>query len=489
MTGPVAAHPSASNLDEPQRQSTWAVVLLALRTVRSVGLIQIAIGIGFVLARVPSVAAFIGLVAIVGVVVLAVAAMQWWRYTFVIVRDELVVRRGIVQQQTLSIPLDRVQSVSLEQKLMHRLVSVVQVTLDTAGTEDAEFVIDAVDQPVADALRRAVANFRGSRTAAVSAPDMPPPPEPIVLRHSPRRVAKIALTQTPFAGLVLLAPLFAVGDDLGRLLPFDLPTIDEPSAGLWLIWFVPLAAVAGLLFSVLLNLVRVLLVDWNLTLRTTAAGLRRDAGLLATTSVAATVPRVQIVRIHQSPLERLASLHTVTLNTIGAANLNLPGCDGDEMAMVRGLALADSTGVTELDERVAPENIFLATRNAAVAVMLIVASLWIVVGAWALMALAAVPYVWLASRRRVRLRRWGVAIDALAHHREFVGWDRSELLLRKVNAVTLRQSLFERKRDLATVVLATAAGSVSIGMISLTKATDLRDRVVRQIETDPRAWM
>lgn len=492
MTSPFASSENAATLVEPRRQSIWAVLLLAVRTVRSVGLVQIAIGIGFVLARVPSIMAFIGLVAVVGMVVFALAAIQWWRYTFVIVSDELVVRRGILQQQTLSVPLDRVQSVSLEQKLLHRLVSVVQVTLDTAGTEQAEFVIDAVDQPVAEALRRTVANHRGATAAAATDPtqqEMPPPPEPIVFQHDAKRVATIALTQTPFAGLVLLAPLFAVADDLGQLIPFDVPAFDDPTVGLWLLWFVPLVLALGLVFSVALNLVRVLLADWNLTLRTTAAGLRRDAGLLSTTSVAATVPRVQMVGVHQSLLERWASLHTVTLNTIGAANLQLPGCDHQQMTTVRALALAESDGVNELTERVAPQNIFLATRNTALVATLAAIALWFGIGGWSLVSLVAVPYVWFATRRRVRLRRWGVGIDALAQHREFVGWDRQELLLRKVNAVKVRQSFFERKRDLATIVLTTAAGSVTIGMITLAQASQLRDHVLHQVETDPRAWM
>jgi len=480
---------SNPTLHEPQRQSIWAVILLAIRTLRSVGLVQIAIGVGFVVARVPSVAVFLGLVVVLGAVMFGFAALQWWRYTFAIIDDELVVTRGVLQHQTLSIPLDRVQSVSLEQKLLHRLVEVVQVTLDTAGTDEAEFVIDAIDEPVADALRRAVANHRGKATPNLAQPDMPPPPEPVILQHEPKRIVKIALTQTPFAGLVLIAPLFAVADDLAQFVPFDLPEVEEPTAGRWLLWFVPLALVAGLVFSVLLNLVRVLLSDWNLTLRTTAAGLRRDAGLLATTSVAATIPRIQLVRIHQGMLERFASLRTVTLNTVGAANLNLPGCDSEQTATIRRLALTESAGVRELDQRVAPENVFLATRNTAVVAALGAIVLWVTVGWWSLLAFVSVPYVWLATRRRVRLRRWGCAVDALAQHREFVGWDHQELLLRKVNGVTVRQSLFERKRDLATITLSTAAGSMSIGMITLAEASALRDHALGQVETDQRAWM
>ena len=70
-----------------------------------------------------------------------------------------------------------------------------------------------------------------------------------------------------------------------------------------------------------------------------------------------------------------------------------------------------------------------------------------------------------------------------------MGWRRQEVLIRKLNGVTVQQSLFERKRGLATVTVATAAGAVHIGMIPLDQAELLRDEFLRSVETDRRAWM
>ena len=61
--------------------------------------------------------------------------------------------------------------------------------------------------------------------------------------------------------------------------------------------------------------------------------------------------------------------------------------------------------------------------------------------------------------------------------------------MRKTNSVTVRQSLFERKRDLATVSLKLANGEVTIGMIPLEQARSVRDRAIYVAETDERAFM
>jgi len=58
-----------------------------------------------------------------------------------------------------------------------------------------------------------------------------------------------------------------------------------------------------------------------------------------------------------------------------------------------------------------------------------------------------------------------------------------------VNGTRVSQTLFERKRGLATVTLKTADGSMSIGMISLTEAQAVRDRALYTAETERRSWM
>jgi len=478
-----------TDLTSPQRQSIWAIVLLALRTVREIGVVQLVLGAGFVLTRVPSLLWFALAVVFVALVLFVIAGLQWWRYTFVVKGTDLLVSRGVLQRQELSVPLERVQSVSLEQKLLHRFVSLVQVSLDTAGTVSAEFVIDAVEKPVAQALQRVVANYRLPVTTEVATGSTPPPPERVLLKHDAKRIVQVALTQAPWTGLALVAPIFAGGGELVELLPFDLPTVEGPSPGWKLLWYVPVALAVGFVFSVLLNMVRLLLTHWDLTLRSSSAGLRRDAGLFSTSSLAAPVPRVQVIDTRQGFLARRIGLHTVRLDTIGLSKIDLPGCTSDQVVAIRAVALGDSAGVTELDQPVSNLEVFKQTRNSMVVALVCGVPMWFVVGWWALLVAPIIPFVWLRTRRAVRLRRWGVSSDSVADHQQLIGWHRREILLRKLNEITVRQSLFERKRDLATVKLSTAAGAISIGMIPLAQANELRDFALYIAETDRRVWM
>ena len=259
-------------------------------------------------------------------------------------------------------------------------------------------------------------------------------------------------------------------------------------------WFIPVAIVFVLVASTLLNLIQTALQDWNLTVTRTASGLRRDAGLLSTTSVASSLPRVQQIETTQGVVERLFELNTTTLRNIGDADIRVPGCTEDQVEKLRELGLDGSEGVSILDRKVSPLAVFKATRNATFIFIPITIGLFFVVAWWPLLVLLLIPWVWFDTRRRTRLRRWGLSDDAIADRREFVGCATEESLLRKINSVTVTQSLFERKRGLATIEIrlagrALSSGSISIGMIPLGEANAVRDRALYVAETDTRAFM
>ena len=464
-----------------QRQSPLAIVFLAFRVVRRIGLAQVAIFIGFLGARATSLVVVGLMVAAIGTLLFVVAALQWWRYTFSVVEGELLVRRGVLSQQRLTIPLERVQSVSIGEKLMHRPFSLVEVSVDTAGADAAEFTIDAIPKSTALALQQMVTD---NKPAAVAEPEEGA--STVIVHHGLSRLVRVGLTQAPFAGLILIGPLFSIGESFYENLPFELPNVDPERFGV--LEFLVLAT-AALVIAVLLNVVRVLLADWNLTVKNTPAGVRRSAGLFSTTTLVSTVPRIQRFAVRQRLLERPFGFHTATLATIGSNSISVHGCDERQVAIMRALAMGDAGPVEPLDRPVSKKIVFLRTRNTAIVTSLVALVLSTSLGWWTLVAVLPVIYIWLATRRQARLRRWGLTHEAVSDRRQFMQWRRQDVLLRKVNGTHIRQTLFERRRGLATVRLATAAGGVSIGMISLEDAKALRDRALFVAETDQQSWM
>ena len=477
------------NLTQPQRQSPIAIVLLGVRAIRSLGIVQIALGVLFLVRGAAD--GRLVLVVVVAVALLAaVSVLSWWRYTFQLADGELVVTRGVLRIDRLTVATDRIQSIAIEQELLHRLTDVVKVVVTTAGTAQAEFTIDAVALPVAEELRRRAsalgAAFAASDDAAGGSGR---PTERVVFQHTPRRLAVAALTMSPWAGLALIPPLLfglqqalePVADDLSEAAP----DVDVDGLGWWL---VPIVVIAAPLFVVLLNFGRVYLADWQQALRTDSTTLRRTSGLLSRFSTTSSVARVQVMTSRQNWLQRRAGIRDVHLSNAGDGDLRLIACRDEEFA-----ATAESAGLTPsdrlaLDRRVHPVEIWLRARNTAIVAVAVAAAGVLLIGWWATLVLVVVPWVWWSSRRHVRNHRWSFGTE-LATSSRVISSSTEQALVRKANVVRVTQTIFERRRGLGQVEVATAAGAIRVGMIPVDEAQAVRDVILYGVETDRRPWM
>lgn len=487
-------------LAESTRQSPIAVVFIAGKLVRRVGLINLGVAFAFALSGRLSVV--VGAVAIAAAVVLAATTtLSWWRFTFCVVGDELLVTKGVLAVERLVIPLDRVQSVAIEQSLVHRVVGLVKASVDTAGTDDAEFTIDAVDRSHAEALQRLATGAEGTSAPVATADpndagtgrqvDLV---EETLITRTPGELVRIGVTSVPWAGLVVLAPMFAFADELGGLFGVDLElgstaadTIDDltpVSAAIGAVVLVLLATAVG----VLLQVVRTMLSDWGMTLVRTSGGLRRTSGLFSTRSTAATIRRVQSFDTQRSPIQRRVGIRRVTLETIGAGDLVVPGTTDDEVVLLHRIVFGPVQPVS-LDRTVSRWLVFLRVRKAAAIVAAVTAVVAFRAGVWAAFVPLWLFVSWAIAERTWRLRRWGYDGERLAERHRLVSETTREIDVATAQAVTLRRSFFERRRGLASVTVDTASSSFTIPLIELDDAQTLRDELLVAVESSNRPGM
>jgi putative membrane protein len=481
------------DLTRPQRQSPIAVVLLGVRAIRSLGIAQIAVGIFFI-ARGAADGRLVFVVAVAVALLAAVSVLSWWRYTFQLADGELVVTRGVLRIDRLTVATGRIQSIAIEQELLHRMTDVVKVVVTTAGTAQAEFTIDAVALPVAEELRRQ-ASALGAGAAPSGQADgtsdgnSDAPVERVLFQHNPRRLTVAALTMSPWAGLALIPPLWfgvrqalePVADDLAE-------ATDDVDVGRLGWWLALVIVIAAPVFVAVLNLGRVYFADWQQALRTDSTTLRRTSGLLSRFSTTSSVARVQVMTSRQNWLQRRAGLRDVHLSNAGAGDLRLIACRDDEFAVTAVAAGLTPSDRIELDRRIHPAEIWLRARNTAVVAVAVAAAAALLVGWFAVLVLVVVPWVWWSTRRHVRHHRWTLGTE-LATSSRVISSSTEQTLVRKANVVRVTQTIFERRRGLGRVDVATAAGTITVGMIPIDEAQAVRDVILHGVETDRRAWM
>ena len=131
--------------EQPTRQSSFAIIFILGRTFR-VLFRQLWILI-LVLLFNPKKQVFNSFTLfVIGMAGLGsiTSIISYFRLYFYIRDDELVLEKGVLRRKKITVPIDRIQSVNFKQGVLHQVLNVVSIEIDTAGSTGNEFSLEAL---------------------------------------------------------------------------------------------------------------------------------------------------------------------------------------------------------------------------------------------------------------------------------------------------------------------------------------------------------
>ncbi|MFI9437902.1 MULTISPECIES: PH domain-containing protein [Streptosporangium] len=442
------------------------------------------------------------------------AAVRWATFTYQVVGDRLELTRALVSRSVRTIPLERIRGVDVSNPPLHRLLGIAVLRIDTGagGDEKQEGELDGVTVEEAERLkavllwhararmaRRAQAQ-EAARAAAGPDPALPGPGPagdavtdpgaptgtavPATVRHevgetTPERVFFVVprkwLAYGPLSGAYLLTPFALVAGAVGLAFQWGSELkIDGRavvSAGEWL-WGHPALLVGALVLLVLampvVGAIMYAVFNWDFTLRAREGYLIAERGLVTRRSVSLERRRVRGFELVEGPAERWAGLARAWAIVTGLGDSETRG---QLMPVVPRAIVLDVVG-----EAIGPIATGLRPHPAAARRRRLFRAVfpWLVVAACAAAAAVTWSPLW-----------WGLALPALllAALGVPLGLDRYRSLghtydgarlsvrsgsLRRSQAVveeravvgwTLRQTWFQRRAGVLTVVAGVGAGT------------------------------
>jgi putative membrane protein len=391
----------------------------------------------------------------------AFGVLRWFLTTYRISPDEIQLRSGIVQRTVLSLPRNRIRSVSTDARLLHRLLglTVLRVSTSQEASGEGDFTLDAV---AAEQVPRLRAVLLADSLAVVQQAGAP---GRILARWQPRWLGYSPLS---FTGLAMIAAAVGIAYQagaFGALRDSQLTQSGLDLAQRWGISAVAAAAIAVLAASVVLSVVRSLVTYGNLLLRRDGDVLHLEHGLLRVRENTFDMRRLRGGTLREALLVRMfggARLDAVMtgVNGAGESSLLLPPCPKATAQSVLADLIANPDAVSGPLRRHGPA----ATRRRWVRALaipvvlgLVAAVLGVPVWMWAAWAAVTVCCGLLAADRARSLG-----------HRVSGGWlvARSGSLERRRDCIagagiiawTVRQSWPQRRAGVATLTAATAAG-------------------------------
>lgn len=396
--------------------------------------------------------------------------LRWFLTTYRIAPEEIQLRSGVLRRTVLSLPRNRIRSVSTDARLLHRLLglTVLRVSTSQEARGDGDFTLDGVAVEQVPRLRAVLLADSLAVTQQAGTPGR------ILARWHPRWLRYSPLS---FTGLAMIAAAVGIAYQAGA--PRALRDSTLTQSGLDVAQrvgapAVAAAAIAVLAASVVLSVVRSLLTYGNLLLRRDGDLLHLEHGLLRVRENTFDMRRLRGGTLREALLVRAfggARLDAVMtgVNGAGESSLLLPPCPAATAQAVLADLIANPDAVSGPLRGHGPA----ATRRRWIRALAIPAVLGIVA------AVLGVP-VWVWVGWAAVMACCGLLAADRARslgHRVSGGWlvARSGSLERRRDCIagagiigwTVRQSWSQRRAGVATLIAATAAGVKSYEVIDV----------------------
>ena len=399
---------------------------------------------------------------------------RWFTTTYRIDAEQIQRREGVLQRSVLSVPRNRIRSVSTVARVLHRLLglTVVRVSTGQEAKGDAGFALDAVRADEVPALRALL--LADSLPDSLEAGADVPPPERVLARWQPSWLRYSPLS---FTGLATIAAAVGVIYQTGAVAALEDSPLTrqglDAAERLGVVATVVVAVLAVLVLGVLLSVVRSLLTFGNLVLSRRdekgAGVLHLQHGLLRVREHTYDMRRLRGGTIRQPLLVRAfggARLDAVMTGVVGSgeASLLLPPCPAATAEAVLTELIGQPDAVTGESRHHGPA----ATRRRWTRALALPALFAVGLGVTAVVA-AVPPWAWVLCGVVATAGAFLAADRSRAlGHRVGNGWlvARSGSLDRRRDCLaaegiigwTARQTLFQRRAGVATLIAATPAG-------------------------------
>jgi len=449
-----------------------------------------------------------GSVAAVALIVGSVLSWLFFRYQ--IRDDSILIRSGVIKKKQLDIKFDRIQGVNTQQNPVYRVLGLVTVSFDTAGSAGNEGNLPAVTQTFASALRKKIASRNKKQID-----DQPLATEQeALLKLDWRDMIRIGLAdRRALIVVAFIGPLLEqVGDNLERMgnnleqsienallsANLDVSQLDVGTGTL---------IVVGIFFAAVFLLVAVsiaaaFLQYHNFELYLDGRTLRSRGGLITRHEHSMDIEKIQTIRLQQGIVQIWLGRFRMTLRQAISGRkqrsqkmFTIPVVTAELADTLRPLLLASEAGRltqnprTELFQAISPyymrsRILFAGLVPAVIVTAVLVAEAGII----GLVALIWLPLVALMSWRNWKRAGYVHDDNEIVRRSGLLEYRTVGLLFRKVQRVTISQSRYQRRKNLASLRVYMASGSVRIPYIAHETAKQLRDYILYKVESSQRAW-
>jgi putative membrane protein len=419
--------------------------------------------------------------------------IKFFFFRFYILNDELIIKKGWLKKEVIVVPLQKIQTVHIEESFLHNALGIVKFSVDTAGSSNTEVTIDALSRPMANALRAQLdaKEYKKDETDVKHTSFSIP-----ILSLSGKDLLKLSLSANHVeAFFIMLSFGFGIYDNIRRINE----SIVTQATGLvpqssFLIAIILIGMV--LIITVFISTIRICLKFYGLSVTHIPSGFYIKAGLTNVKERLVSFQKIQFISWRANWIRKQLGLWILEYKIAGADDIkNKMKVEVPVTRYSYIAALINHYQAVPETENLIPIRIHSSYFSRRLLLIGLLPALILISITWqwweygslffiALPLLIGVKSFLLQRRFKLYANEDVVYIDKSAY-----GTERILLKWFKLQSVVLKQSLYQQRKNLATLVLYTAGGSIHIPYISLEAARQIANYGAYQVEYQNRGWM
>ena len=479
---------------KPQRQSLAAIGILMFQLIRKALNFWLAAGAISLLRNKGKILPYLGYFIITMLFILFIRALLEYLFFKIYLEDDrLMIRKGIFSKTMLTIPLQKIQGVHLQQKILNTITGTVGISIDTPGTEKAEVSIKALKQSEAEELRLIL--LRNS----ISDDNTENNQSGILINLSLRDLLRLSLTVNHFRTLLIIAgfliSIWQQLEEITEMKAYD--KIDEMSTDLnpdpmvYVVWGLFLFG-----FAMLVSGILTILRFYNLQVKTDPGGFTVKWGLIQTRQHIIPFRKIQMLQWQTNFIRRGLGIFQLEISSAGEGIFTKK-----ERMLVPTM---DRKQTHDIIQYYQPESPADHGEKAGIQKSFLLRKLWLICLPLIIVIISVSLYfqklLWLSGLTlpvylviyfyvyRRNFRFW-VSEKGIQVSESVWGKKYSLLNWEKLQLVRKRQTLYQRKAGYADVIFHTAAGALRIPYLKSEEADQLVDLAVYILEKEKKGWV
>ncbi|MBI9041739.1 PH domain-containing protein [Lutibacter sp.] len=440
-------------------------------------------------------------IALILIYILIRSVLLYLNYKFKVKDNGFVLKHGILKKTNVSIPFSKIQNVKFKQNFIQQLINVTEVEIETAGAKNVEVSIKALTRERAEALKEVLFSDRVIvKEEEIETLDEKKATE--LLKVSPLELLKVSISENHFHSFLLLfafifsgyAQLKDVLEDLEINNQLDVLVEENASTLVQDVFLVVILVLFAFVISIIISFVRTFLKHFNLKLSIKEKALEISQGLITKQHSIIKKEKVQYLVISTNPIKKIIGIYNVVFKqaTSGKVKANkiikIVGAKFEQISILKNVLFTEE--ISREEEKVVPNSYYIIQMYFRSFLFLAVLNLVALLNIYILFInLVAIPLVILLINLKYKKTFFRLHPNLLEVGSGQFSTEIIYFEIFKMQHIKLRQSIFQKRKNVADIILQTASGKIKIPCLDKNLAVELYNLMLYKTEISKKSWM